>query len=151
SALIWDEMQKAGMAGITGVWVPWATRMMCFVSIKQMYAGHAKQAAMLAASVQAGAFCARYTVVVDEDIDITDADAVLWAMATRSEPAYDIDTVRNTWSTPLDPLLFEAPSQNTRALIDACRPWQHRKDFPPVAEASPELRDHLRKKFAHIL
>jgi UbiD family decarboxylase len=151
SALIWDEMQKAGMAGITGVWVPWATRMMCFVSIKQMYAGHAKQAAMLAASVQAGAFCARYTVVVDEDIDITDADAVLWAMATRSEPAYDIDTVRNTWSTPLDPLLFEAPYQNTRALIDACRPWQHRKDFPPVAEASPELRDHIRKKFAHIL
>jgi 4-hydroxy-3-polyprenylbenzoate decarboxylase len=90
-------------------------------------------------------------VVVDEDIDVTDTDAVLWAMATRSDPAADIDIMRNTWSTPLDPLLFEAPYSNNRALVDACRPWQHRKDFPPVAEASAELKARIREKYAHVL
>lgn len=151
SAMIWDEMEKADLPGIHGVWVPWSTRMTCVVSIKQMYAGHAKQAAMLAASVQAGGFCGRYTIVVDDDIDPTDTDAVMWAMATRSDPAGDIDVVRNTWSTPLDPMLAEAPYQNTRALIDACRPWGRLKTFPPVAEPSVELRKQIRGKWSHLL
>ena len=135
SAMIWDEMDKAGMPGISGVWVPWSSRLLCFVSIKQMYAGHAKQAAMLAASVQAGAFCGRYTVVVDDDVDPTDTDAVLWAMATRSDPAIDIDVVRQTWSTALDPMLAKAPWQNNRALI----------------EGSPALRSQMREKWGHLL
>lgn len=151
AAMIWAEMARADLPGIRGVWVPWATRLACVVSIEQMYAGHAKQAAMLAASVQAGGFCGRYTVVVDDDIDPTDIDAVLWAMATRSDPASDIDIVRNTWSTPLDPLLPEPPFQNTRALIDACRPWAHRDTFPPVAEPSKELRAKTRQKWGHLL
>jgi UbiD family decarboxylase len=151
SAMIWDQMEKAGMPGIRGVWVPWSTRMICFVSIKQMYAGHAKQAAMLAASVQAGGFCGRYTVVVDDDIDITDTDAVLWAMATRSDPAIDIDVVRQTWSTALDPMLSQAPWHNNRALINACRPWERLKDFPPVAEGSPAFRSQIKEKWGHLL
>jgi 4-hydroxy-3-polyprenylbenzoate decarboxylase len=151
SAMIWDQMERANLPGIRGVWVPWATRLMCFVSIKQMYAGHAKQAAMLAASVQAGGFCGRYTVVVDDDVDPTDMDAVLWAMATRSDPAIDIDVVRQTWSTALDPMLAKPPWHNNRALIDACRPFGRLGDFPPVAEGSPELRSQIRQKWGHLL
>lgn len=151
SAMIWDEMEKANLPGIRGVWVPWSTRLATVVSIKQMYAGHAKQAAMLAASVQAGAFLNRYTIVVDDDIDPTDSDAVLWAMATRSDPASDIDIARNTWSTPLDPMLSEPPYQNTRALIDACRPWGSLESFPPVAEPSGELRQQIHEKWGHLL
>ena len=151
SAMIWDEMEKADLPGIHGVWVPWSTRLACVVSIKQMYAGHAKQAAMLAASVQAGGFCGRYTIVVDDDIDPTDSDAVMWAMATRSDPSIDIDVIRNTWSTPLDPMLYQAPYQNTRALVDACRPFGRLKTFPPVAEPSKELRQQVRSKFGHLI
>jgi 4-hydroxy-3-polyprenylbenzoate decarboxylase len=151
SAMIWDQMERANLPGIRGVWVPWATRMLCFVSIKQMYAGHAKQAGMLAASVQAGGFCGRYTVVVDDDVDPTDNEAVLWAMATRSDPSIDIDIMRQTWSTALDPMLFKPPWHNNRAVIDACRPYGRLNDFPPVAEASPELRKQVREKWGHLL
>jgi len=39
----------------------------------------------------------------------------------------------------------------SRALIDACRPFEWMKDFPPVAESSPELRDKVRKKWRKII
>lgn len=151
SAMIWDEMEKAGIPGIRGVWIPWATRLFCVVSLKQMYPGHAKQAAMLATSCQSGAYLGRYTVVVDEDIDPTDIQAVLWAIGTRSDPVADIDFVRENWSTPLDPMLNTAPYHNSRALINACRPWAWRNEFPKVAEASPELMAKVRSKWSHLL
>jgi 4-hydroxy-3-polyprenylbenzoate decarboxylase len=121
------------------------------VSLKQMYPGHAKQAALLATSCQSGAYLGRYTIVVDEDIDPTDTQAVLWALATRSDPDSDIDVVRENWSTPLDPMLNVPPYHNSRGLINACRPWAWRKDFPKVAEASPELMARVREKWSHLL
>lgn len=151
SGMIWDEMERAGMQGIQGVWIPWATRQFCVISLKQMYAGHAKQALMLASSCQSGAYFGRYTIVVDEDIDPTDDQAVLWALGTRSDPATEIDIVRETWSTALDPMLPEPPYHNSRALINACRPWAHRNDFPSVAEASPELMAKTKAKWSHLL
>ena len=54
------------------------------VSIKQRYPGHAKQAAIIAAQCQTGAYLGRYIVVVDDDIDVYDMNDVLWAMCTRS-------------------------------------------------------------------
>jgi 4-hydroxy-3-polyprenylbenzoate decarboxylase len=36
-------------------------------------------------------------------------------------------------------------------VIDACRPFERLKDFPPVARASPELVARVREKFAGIL
>jgi 4-hydroxy-3-polyprenylbenzoate decarboxylase len=36
---------------------------------------------------------------------------------------------------------------NSRAVIDACRPYEWMKDFPEVAETSPELRNAVLEKF----
>ncbi len=36
---------------------------------------------------------------------------------------------------------------NSRAVIDACRPLDMLKDFPPVGKASDELRSKVRQKF----
>ena len=36
----------------------------------------------------------KYVVVVDEDIDPTKLDEVVWAISTRSDPARDIDILR---------------------------------------------------------
>ena len=58
---------------------------------------------------------------------------------------------RRAWSTPLDPLLDKASSTNSRAIIDACRPFERLKDFPKVARASPELVKKVQEKFADIL
>jgi 4-hydroxy-3-polyprenylbenzoate decarboxylase len=40
---------------------------------------------------------------------------------------------------------------NSRAVIDACRPFEMLKDFPLVARATPELRRKLEDKFKDLL
>ena len=153
AGMIWDEVERAGVAGVQGVWCHEAggARMFNVIAIKQAYAGHAKQAAMAAASCQSGSYLGRFVVVVDEDIDPTNLFEVLWAMCTRCDPAEDIDIIRKMWSGPLDPRLPRGVTWNSRAVIDACRPYEMLKDFPPVARATPELRAKVEAKFSEIL
>ena len=40
---------------------------------------------------------------------------------------------------------------NSRALIDACRPFEWRDQFAPVARASDELRNAVREKYRAVL
>ena len=152
SAMIWDEIEKAGLAGVAGVWnhEAGAGRLFNVVSIRQMYPGHAKQAAMLAANCQSGAYAGRWVVVVDEDIDPSDIHAVIWAMSTRCDPPNDIDYVRGHWSTPLDPLLRAPPYENNRAIVNACKPWGWKDEFPITAQASPELQRHVMAKWPEL-
>jgi 4-hydroxy-3-polyprenylbenzoate decarboxylase len=35
-------------------------------------------------------------------------------------------------------------------VIDACRPWGWKDEFPRVAESSPELKDKVMQKWAHL-
>ena len=153
AGMIWDEVERAGVSGVKGVWCHEAggARMFNVIAIKQAYAGHAKQAAMSAASCQSGSYLGRFVVVVDEDIDPTNLFEVLWAMCTRCDPAEDIDIVRKMWSGPLDPRIPRGTTWNSRAVIDACRPFEMLKDFPPVARATPELRAKVEAKFRDVL
>ena len=155
SAMIWDEVEKAGLSGVQGVWCHEAGigRLFNVISIKQAYAGHAKQAGMLAASVQSGNYLGRFVVVVDEDVDPTDMFDVLWVMSTRCDPVEDIDFMRKAWSSPLDPMLERGAKtySNSRAIIDACRPYDRLKTFPKVARATPELLARVREKFGDVL
>jgi UbiD family decarboxylase len=153
SSMIWDEVERAGLSGVKGVWCHefGGARMFNVIAIKQAYPGHARQAGMLAASCQSGAYLGRFVVVVDEDVDPTDMFDVMWAMCTRCDPAADIDFVRRAWSGPLDPILDKVSSTNSRAVIDACRPFERFKDFPIVARASPELVHRVKEKFTDTL
>jgi UbiD family decarboxylase len=153
AGMIWDEVERAGLSGVRGVWCHefGGARMFNVIAIQQAYPGHARQAGLLAASSQSGSYLGRFVVVVDEDVDPTDIFDVMWAVCTRCDPAADIEFFRRAWSSPLDPLLDAASSTNSRALIDACRPFERFKEFPPVACASPELAAKVRKKFAAIL
>jgi 4-hydroxy-3-polyprenylbenzoate decarboxylase len=149
AGMIWDEVERAGLGGVRGVWVHEAgcARMFNVISIKQAYAGHAKQAAMLASSCQSGSYLGRFVVVVDDDVDPANLDEVLWAMCTRCDPAEDIDFIRRHWSGPLDPRLPRGVTWNSRAVIDACRPFEMLGEFPPVVKASAELREKVLRKF----
>ncbi len=106
SAKIWDDLETLGVPGIKGVYsVPSAAGgfgMVC-VSIEQRYAGHAAQVLALAAQCPGAAYYTKWIIVVDEDVDPTDLEQVIWAMSTRCDPASDIDILRQTWSTYLDP------------------------------------------------
>jgi 3-polyprenyl-4-hydroxybenzoate decarboxylase len=89
---------------------------------------------------------------MDEDIDITDMDEVFWALATRSDPEKSIDIVRRCWSTPLDPMIpAGAPSLNSRAIIEACRPYEWLAAFPPVVGAKKEYLEAVKKKWGAAL
>jgi len=153
AGMIWDEVERAGLAGVAGVWVHefGGARMFNVISIKQAYPGHARQAGFLAASCQSGSYLGRFVVVVDEDVDPSDLFDVMWAICTRCDPATDIEFFRRAWSGPLDPILDETSSTNSRAIIDACRPFERLNDFPKVARASPELVERVKMKFADIL
>ena len=157
SAAIKETLRKAGVPAVRGVWVSEAGggRMWIVTSIAQKYAGHAGQAAAIACNCQAGGLMARYSIVVDDDIDPSDNDEVIWALSTRSDPAQDIDILRHGWSNPLDPMLTAEDKAakrlwNSRALINACKPFDRLTSFAPVAEASPALTKATKEKFAWL-
>jgi hypothetical protein len=45
---------------------------------------------------------------------------------------------------------YQAPF-SSKAIIDACRPYDHLHEFPEVAEASKELQEKVRTKWKDIL
>jgi UbiD family decarboxylase len=145
---------KAGIPDIRGVWAHevGGSRLFIAVSIKQRYLGHARQAGFVASQCQTGAYLGRYVVVVDEDIDPSDLQEVIWAMCTRSDPASDIEMIRRAWSSEADPLVRKgSPPCNSRAIIDACRPYEWLDEFPPVVETSPDLLRAIKTKWADVL
>ena len=152
SAMIWEEVEKAGLPGVAGVWCheAGAGRLFNVIAIRQMYPGHASQAAMLAANCHAGNYAGRWVVVVDDDIDPSNMFDVIWAMSTRCDPPEDIQFIKRAWSTPLDPLLREPPFHNNRAIVDACRPYGWKDEFPRVAEASPALKERVRARWPEL-
>jgi 4-hydroxy-3-polyprenylbenzoate decarboxylase len=149
AATVWNGMEQAGVPDIHGVYLPPpAQRFMIVVAIKQRYPGHAKQAALVACQCHAGAYLGRYVVVVDEDIDITDLNEVVWAIATRSDPATSVDILRRTWSGPLDPII--PPGQkghNSRMIIEATRPYEWRDRFPKISQISNDTRKQFSTKW----
>lgn len=127
-------------------------RLFVAVSVEQRYAGHARQVGYLAAQCPAAAYMNRFVVVVDDDIDPADLNQVIWAMSTRCDPSADIEVLRKTWGSKLDPLLPEgAPPYNSRAVIDACRPFERLPDFPRVAQTSPEYLAQVRERWGNLL
>ncbi len=154
SAVLHNQLERLGVPGIAGVWFnETGGRFFMAISIKQLYAGHARQTAALASQLPSGgAFMGRWIIVTDDDIDVTDIDQVLWALCTRVDPEKDIDIFRRCWSSTIDPAV-QPPSKTpmtSRAIIDACKPFESMKDFPPTIEVSPELAQKLRVKWADL-
>ena len=151
-AKLHNQLEMAGVPDVKGVWISdFAGIMFIVVSIKQRYAGHARQAAFAASQGnRIGAYMGRYVIVVDEDIDPTNLKEVLWAMCTRSDPEKDIDIIRRAWSTPLDPTIRKPTKAfvNSRAIIDACRPYEWIDEFPEVVAVSPELAARMKTKLS---
>lgn len=152
-------LEEAGVPSVRGVWPHefGGSRQFLAVSIKQEFSGHARQAGFVASQCREGAYAGRYVVVVDEDIDPTDIKEVLWAMCTRVDPVRDIDFIRKAWSTRLDPMKSEdsVPEAdtfyNTRAIIDACIPYERRKNFPLRNAYSPEVKNRILSKWKDAL
>jgi 4-hydroxy-3-polyprenylbenzoate decarboxylase len=151
---VWNQLEAAGVPEVRGVWSHAAggSRLWLTVAIKQMYAGHAKQAGLIASQCHAGAYVNRFVVVVDEDIDPANMDKVIWAMCTRCDPREGMEILRGCWSSALDPMAYsETDPRNARVVIDACKPFVRKDTFPIVVRASDEVEALVRGKFGAFL
>jgi 4-hydroxy-3-polyprenylbenzoate decarboxylase len=131
-----NELDTLGIPGIAGVWCPeeGGSRLLTVISINQSYPGHVKQVASVVLGLPSNAYMGRYVILVDEDVDTTDISEVLWALCTRTDPTESINFIRGCWSSPLDPMVAvrRGPSTSSRAVIDACRPFQDLHKFPEL-------------------
>jgi 4-hydroxy-3-polyprenylbenzoate decarboxylase len=126
------------------------------VSVKTRYPGHSTQVGQIASQCSAGAYAGKYVVVVDDDIDPANLDEVIWAMALISDPATSIDIIRGARSTPLDPSIppwkkAQRDYTNSRAIIDACRPFHWKNRYPEINSPKAEATARVRAKFGHLL
>ncbi len=92
------------------------------VSIRKAYPGHAKRVMMAVWSYLRQFMYTKWVIVVDDDIDARSWPDVMWAIATRMDPARDITTVENT---PIDYLDFASPDSGLGSKIglDATNKW----------------------------
>jgi 4-hydroxy-3-polyprenylbenzoate decarboxylase len=93
----------------------------------------------------------RYTIVVDDDIDIYDLEDVIWAVCTRSRP-HETDLIKATWSTETDPTIRKPSTSLTtsRAIIYAVKPWEWKDEFPKVDLATVETRTEVFDKYKKL-
>lgn len=154
SARVYSDLEKMGVPDVQTVWrSEIGGRLLFVVSIKQRYAGHAKHAAMaIAQGSRVSAYMGRYVIVVDEDIDPTNIEEVIWALTTRTDPVNDIDIVRRAWSTPLDPMIRKPSNAffNSRAIIDACKPYEWIDEFPAAIAMREEVVERVKAKWGDL-
>jgi UbiD family decarboxylase len=153
SGVLWHQLIQAGVQDVVGVYS--YNRYFVVVAIKQRMGGHALQTAMAVLGSSSNARNGRYVVIVDEDIDPSNLQEVLWAMETRVDPASDIRIMDGSWSTPLDPRM--PPSKrdardytNSRAVFLAVRPFAWRDKFPVATRADRALKSEVLQKFADV-
>ena len=158
SAMIKQNMTNAGVPEVKQVWCHevGGARLLHGVSINQRYPGHATQAGHIAAQCGASAYASKYVIVVDDDIDVTDLDQLLWAMLTRTDPKESIDFIAGSWDSPADPRLppekrAVRDMTHSVAIINACRPFHWRDKFPPANTPSPEVARKARERFGWLL
>lgn len=152
---VWEALEKTALPGIKAVWAH-CNGLFIVISLKQHFAGHAKMALLTALSARGSTSAYRYYVAVDEDIDPTNLNDVLWAMTTRCDPERQIDIVRGTSSAGIDPIL--SPQKRNvrdltcgRVLIDACKPWDWIEEFGKSMTFTPEYEQQIREKYACLL
>jgi 4-hydroxy-3-polyprenylbenzoate decarboxylase len=92
------------------------------VSMKKQYAGHAKRVMFGVWSFLRQFMYTKFIVVTDDDIDVRDWREVVWAIATRVDPARDTVVVENT---PIDYLDFASPvaGLGSKMGLDATSKW----------------------------
>src|SRR5919109_2126762 len=157
AGMIWDQLEKAGVPGVCGVWAPpeGGNRLMTVVAIKTQYVGHAKQAGLIASQCAGGIEMNRLTVVVDDHVDVTNIQDVVWAILARSNPERSVEIIKDTKGSRIDMAI--APDQrelnaNSRMVIDATTPFAW-KNHPLAGDiiSTPERTRAILERWGWIL
>jgi UbiD family decarboxylase len=155
SARILDDLEAIGVPGVISAYSHPAAASgwgMVVVAVEQKYAGHSAQVLSLAAQCPAAAYYTKWVIVVDEDVDPTDLNDVLWALSTRCHPSDDLDILRNTWSTGLDPSQYtpEARPYGSKVLINACKPHRHIRQFPKATALRRSTYERVASRWSEL-
>lgn len=155
AAQIWGQLDKI-VPEIRGVWSPdeFGLEKCLVISLKQLYPGHAKHAALVALGHYP--MSRKYVIVVDEDVDPSNIREVLFALGNRADPEA-LDLIKGNWTSKLDPLLANPEKKRinditcSTLIILACKPYSWIKDFPPLIQIPPDLQESIRKKWGSVL
>ena len=153
AAEIWNVLEYAGIPDVTGVWfglgLVWPVFLV--ISIKQSYSGHAKQAALAAASCRANTVGGLFVMVVDDDIDITNERDVIWAIANRAN-LDNIQVIHGIQTKAGAPKMIGGKPVliNDRIIIDACWPYERRDRFPVTSRFSPQYQEEIMRKWKSL-
>lgn len=149
---VWNKLIGAGILGIKEVYL---TDMGCanfiaFVSMdRHYYGGNARQ---VIEAVWATSINCKWVIIVDDDIDVYNKEAVEWAMATRVQPYRDIVITDNREpGISLDPSIHpderEYPlTRSSRIGIDATTKFKG-YEFPPLARPRPEEMEEVKERW----
>jgi len=115
---------------------------MALVSIKKQYPGHAKRVMMAVWSFLRQFMYTKTVVITDDDIDVRQWREVIWAIATRFDPARDTVMMENT---PIDYLDFASPVSGlgSKMGMDATNKWPgetNRQWGTPIAMDAEVIR-----------
>jgi len=165
SAIAWNMLEDAGVAGVLDVWMPpVSTGTNIVVQIRKRYRGHATQVGHALWGTAAGQWFFKNVTVVEEDIDIRDPVALDWAIAFRVNAGRgDVLIHGPTFGSVLDPSTLpddrNVATYGTgkwhRMLVDATRSWEHEareefggKRYPPLNKITPKLEKKIKKRWA---
>ena len=128
------------LPNVTGIHYPTSgTHYHCYVAMKKQRPGDGRHAAILILGLDA---YVKFVVVVDDDIDISNEAEVMWALATRMQPAEDISIIDPMTCNVLDPSSENGLS--SKLAIDATRPldWEAQRCTVPD-EVIAKVKDLL--------
>jgi len=90
------------------------------------------------------------------DVDVTNLEELIFATLTRADPATSIDMIQGAKGAISDPRLapWDRASKNfknRRMIIDACRPFHWRDEFPEINQPSADSAKRTHEKFGYLL
>lgn len=136
---------RGSRAAVRAVHFPTETAgLVACISLRKRHDGEPRQIAMNAFSVDS---LVKHVVIVDDDVDVTDAGEVAWALAVRLQADRDILMIPHAMGIAEDPSSYgygsriERRGLVTKTAIDATMPLE--ADIPPRADELPDRYANL--------
>ena len=140
-----------GNTNIKDVFVPpWASQFMMIIQMEAKWDGQARD--VLMSALTGPNLHVKVAIAVDEDVDIYNAEDVLWAISCRTNPADEVHIMPGSRLHPLDISIPEVGDEYTvmriggKMAIDATKPptWRatERQKFSrvnPMGKGDPEI------------
>lgn len=146
SAALTMELRKIGLPFKSLFLTP--SMMAVIISTKETYPGYIHTLCSAIWGTKSGIY--RPTIIaVGEDVDVTNADEVLWALTTRVHPVRDIHVIKRAPGSPLFPFLSaEERSTLTGAAVyyDATFPFEWKENTPSIVDFQHAWPQEIRER-----